>query len=530
MLVTNVIIINDITQEATHVKDFQAIDNIGELCYLLSRLALITRQFQLSRINKYPDFDTLKNFQVLIDNALIQQNNLLIDYSSWSDCKGSDAIKDNVIPYVTYSSPYVVQYTNLYTFTYEVISNVINIQSQLLLDQLKNGTLNVNPYYFFIIFNVMGESYNKLNEIYADLETCELNRLNSLNTLKINLLVAGMAILCVTFSSLGIYLVFIDYHLNLIWELLRIRSRNSFFELKESIEHRLAQIHEKYDISEYEVDSSILRHKEPLKFKHSLRTIARFSIIFIIAGLFILLQSFLLENNLQTSLRYHPTLTADVMNRKTLTARIIYYVLEARHNDTKADSLSISFPYYNTITTPQLNVYIISDQLNVLIDKLRFLPFQQIFSQELQTYTYYSYPSNSSFLMTGTLNAMKYFNDESLNYAINTVATIDTSIYTYCNESQILYNAINITTLMEISDLRNLIDSQLSNLFYFTGGFGGLFLLMYLFYYYPMLTFEINFLRKLTDIIQIIPRNSNSTISKTGSQTKAHFSSMLNSR
>ena len=82
MLVTNIIIVNNITQEATHVKDFQAIANIGELCYLLSRLALITRQFQLSRTNEYVDFDTLKNFQVLIDNALIQQNNLLIDYSS----------------------------------------------------------------------------------------------------------------------------------------------------------------------------------------------------------------------------------------------------------------------------------------------------------------------------------------------------------------------------------------------------------------------------------------------------------------
>ena len=78
---------------------------------------------------------------------------------------------------------------------------------------------------------------------------------------------------------------------------------------------------------------------------------------------------------------------------------------------------------------------------------------------------------------------------------------------------------------MGIADLKNLIDSQLVNLYYFTGGFGGFFLLMYLFYYYPMLTFEIKFLRKLTDIIQIIPKNANSTISKTATQTKAHFSS-----
>ena len=145
----------------------------------------------------------------------------------------------------------------------------------------------------------MGESFEKISSVYSGIKTCELNRLNSLNTLKVNLLVGGIAIICVIFLALGIYLILIDKHLNLIWELLRIRAYNSFFELRESIENRLTYIHEKEEINEVDVDSSFLKNKEPLKFKHSLRTIAKFSIIFIIALSFIIIQSFVLESNLQ---------------------------------------------------------------------------------------------------------------------------------------------------------------------------------------------------------------------------------------
>ena len=104
------------------------IDDFGELNFLFSRLALIARQFQSYMINKYPtNFDTIENFQQLINETMIQQINLLNDYSSWSDCESSRAIKEDVIPYITADNPYVVQYTNLYTFTGKVISNVINI-------------------------------------------------------------------------------------------------------------------------------------------------------------------------------------------------------------------------------------------------------------------------------------------------------------------------------------------------------------------------------------------------------------------
>ena len=371
----------------------------------------------------------------------------------------------------------------------------------------------------------MGESFEKISSVYSGIKTCELNRLNSLNTLKVNLLVGGIAIICVIFLALGIYLILIDKHLNLIWELLRIRAYNSFFELRESIENRLTYIHEKEEINEVDVDSSFLKNKEPLKFKHSLRTIAKFSIIFIIALSFIIIQSFVLESNLQNVLEFHPALSSDRMNRKVLATRITFYVFESRHNGMKPDSLNTLFPYYNTISAPQASVLSMYSELTVLIDKMRDLSIKSLFSSDLAAYSYFSYPSNDVFLTTGTINGLNYFAQESLNFGFNLINAIDSNGDIYYKESQALYDAMSATAVMEDIDLRNLINSQLNDLYSFTGGFGVLFLILYFIYYYPMLAFEIKFLRKIIEIIQIIPKNSNNTTNKSVNKTRARFSS-----
>ena len=353
----------------------------------------------------------------------------------------------------------------------------------MFLDQLKNGTLNADPYYFFIAFNIMGESFNKIIYFYSELKICELKRLSSLNILEDKLLIAEIIILFAIFFLLWIYLIFIDKDLNLIWELLRIRARNSFIKLKEKIASRLDEIHEKNEFIENEIDMNILKNKKILKFKHSARTISRFSIIFIIAVLFILLLSFLLESNLQNSLQLYPNLISRKVFRKFLLVRITYYVLECRHDDIKIDSLNLIFPYYNTITAPKESALDTYNELVISVDELRFFSYQSFFSQTLQEYIYNSYPSTSSFLVTGALNAIQYFMHESLNYCFNMIKGVDSNIYIYYNESQILYQAMDVSTEMEITDLKRLINSQLDDLYYFSGGFIGIMAILYLFYY-----------------------------------------------
>ena len=127
VVITNIIIVVYLTQEAIHAKNLQVINNLGELCFWFSRLALITRQFKHTTAKNSTDYDSVSDFQYIIDNIEIQQNNLLTDYDSWSGCKGSESINQDIIPYVTFANPYVIQHTNLYEFTEDIIDNVKNI-------------------------------------------------------------------------------------------------------------------------------------------------------------------------------------------------------------------------------------------------------------------------------------------------------------------------------------------------------------------------------------------------------------------
>ena len=102
-----------------------AIMNIGELNYYISQLALISRQFDINYRNGMGDIYTIDRFLSIINSTKVQQANLLADYNSWSYCKSSDAIKDDVIPYVTFENPSKMMYTNLYLFIGEIIKNVI---------------------------------------------------------------------------------------------------------------------------------------------------------------------------------------------------------------------------------------------------------------------------------------------------------------------------------------------------------------------------------------------------------------------
>ena len=152
-----------------------------------------------------------------------------------------------------------------------------------MLSEIINGTYNYDQYLFFIVLNSMGEPYNKVLNAYNDVKNCESKNLNDLNTIKNYVIIIGIVVLCCGFLSLAIYLIIIDKYLNLIWEILRTRIRNSFFQLRKNIENRISQIHEKIDFGNDDFDVDTLKNKQILNYRHSFKTIIRFSIIFIIA-------------------------------------------------------------------------------------------------------------------------------------------------------------------------------------------------------------------------------------------------------
>ena len=374
------------------------------------------------------------------------------------------------------------------------------------MNELTNKTYNYNDYVFFIVFNAMGESLNRVMVILNDLKNCELGRLNDLTTMKKNLFVVGNVTLLCGFLLLAIYLFIIDKHLNLIWELLRTRVKNAFFEIRETIKERVSQVHGKNDFLQNEIDSSILKYSQAYKFRHSLRTLSKISIIFIIAFVFTFIQYYIFEENLQIPLKYHTLLLASVMERKVFISRLGFFVLESDINGTFSE-LTHSFPFYTGFNWLNNSI---EENYNLIIKNLKSSENPEIISlmsPTLKEYVYNSYPSNLTFLTAGTLNAAMYFAQESLFYSFTNIKDNFSNLYQYYTEASALYAALDLTSAMDNTVIADLINQQLSNLYYFTAGFGALFLLMYFCYYYPIFSFDINFLNKLTDLILIIPKN-----------------------
>ena len=151
----------------------------------------------------------------------------------------------------------------------------------------------------------MGESVNRILIVSDDLANCELSRLDDIYIIKMDLFIVANATLIGGFLFIAVYLFIIDKHLNLIWELLRIRIQNAFFEIRENIQERVSQVHGSNEILQNDFDSNIIKNSQKFKFRHSLRTILKISAIFVIAFVFTFIQYFIFEQNLQAPLKYH---------------------------------------------------------------------------------------------------------------------------------------------------------------------------------------------------------------------------------
>ena len=262
----------------------------------------------------------------------------------------------------------------------------------------------------------------------------------------------------------------------------------------------------KNELLNNDFDSSDLKNTQKLEFRHSLRTISKVSIIFAFATLFIFIQYFYFEKNLQLCLQYKSQLVHSIMSRKILITRLGFFVLETDIDNTNC-SLATIFPYYNGLGSTNSSIIAIYNELLVYIEKMEDPTTKELLSPVLLDDIFNSYSSNYSFLAKGTLNALIYFSEESLFYGLNNYEYGYASLYKYYSEASALYDALDDSANMDNIVMTNSINSQLNSLYYFNAGFGALFLIMYAVYYYPMLSSDINFLKKLTDIILIIPKN-----------------------
>ena len=368
----------------------------------------------------------------------------------------------------------------------------------------------------------MGESVNKIRIVTDELKNCELSRLDDINNIKMYLFILGNAILISGFLFIAVYLFIIDKQLNLIWELLRTRIQNAFFEIRENIQERISQVHGNNEILNNDFDSNIVKNNQKFKFRHSLRTISKISVIFAIALAFTFIQYFIFEQNLQIPLKYHTVLLSSVMERKILLTRLGFFVLENDISGSNNSVLSV-FPFYTGFGNLDETVKDLYTQITLNLQEAESPLINALMSSALNDYIYKSFPSNLTFLSTGTLNGVTYILQEAFYFAFNDAEDSFANFNQYFTEVIALYEALDITSAMNNANISDLISTQLNNLYYFTGGFGILFLLLYFCYYYPMLSSDAKFLEKLTDLLLILPKIQNTVNDKPLTQKKIHF-------
>ena len=196
------------------------------------------------------------------------------------------------------------------------------------------------------------------------------------------------------------------------------------------------------------------------------------------------------------------------MERKILLTRLGFFVLENDISESNT-SLASTFQFYIGIGNLDDTINDLYNEIVLNLQEAESPSINALMSPTLKDYIYKSYPSNISFLSTGTLSGVTYILHESLYFAFNNVEDSFSSFNQYFTELTALYEALDATSSMDSANISELINTQLNNLYYFTGGFGMLFLLIYFCYYYPMLSFDIKFLEKLSDLILIIPKIKN---------------------
>ena len=189
-----------------------------------------------------------------------------------------------------------------------------------------------------------------------------------------------------------------------------------------------------------------------------------------------------------------------------LSNRLEFFVLESELENTNR-SLSASFPFYDGLETPKNSINDIYNQINGNIRGMEDPTVIPLLSTITQHCVYTSFPSNYTFLATGSLHALLYYLYESLYFSVNNNEDNLAERDQYFIEANAFSNALITTSNLINADIRGLINSKLNSLYFLSAGFGALFLLMYFCYYYPMLSSDINFLRKLTELIITIPKN-----------------------
>jgi hypothetical protein len=372
-----------------------------------------------------------------------------------------------------------------------------------MLIELTRGTNNYTNQLFFLLFNGYGTPINLLGSSFLNLGTCELSRIVSLGTTQNYILIIGIVVLGCSFTFLSLYLLSIDRSLNTLWEYLRRRIHHGFYEVKQAISDRLAQYHYQNDAGETDFDSNSYKDSKRLSFRHSLRYLGRFSILFVFSVVFYIVCAFVFYSNIQNYLYNRPELLTTTLNRRVQLNVLAFTTLEHEYMGFNY-SIPMIFPYFTNLMDPITYwTSAISEILNtndfIRSPEARMLMYSDLYSLIFQYY------SNSTILTLGTLVSVGYITQEAMyimnDGTLNSFDTIDLFVSQLVQVSSAIQNTASLLNV----DSQSIINDQLNKLIYFSVAGSSFVLFIYLFYYLPLLLSEIRILKKITDVLRILP-------------------------
>lgn len=335
------------------------------------------------------------------------------------------------------------------------------------------------------------------------LTKCENDRVMDLNDVRMLLMIVAIAVSGMLACFLSIYVFSADKTFNNLWELLRKRAHSGYYDFRFCLLDRLSLLHDQPNNYE-EIEASVYKQSHQIKYWHSAIYLKRFAFFFISAGVLYIVTSYVFYENIHNYLYYRPTLMYTIIIRRISITELCFFSNENEILDSSF-SLTKTFPEINSLSPPIVSYKAALANLLLTKNTMRKERIRALMSPELEDLIFQYIDNVPTFLSLGTYTAMAYLNIESQFITYNKIQDSYVFMVNYVDEMMVMTDKLKYVSLNCNSDSKYLIETQLENLSYFISCFSLVAVIYYFAYYRPYLNNEQLIVKRVTEIIEIIP-------------------------
>ncbi|OMJ81096.1 hypothetical protein SteCoe_18508 [Stentor coeruleus] len=498
IIIYNIIILIYISNAISHANSLETLNDLGDLAYVTAQIALISRTIDTSIKSGTVPLYTLADLHDRVNSIKILQEILLKTYNEWSFCDYSKIVRQDEIPYW--------DYLNLPDIEHESLHSIIGLLIESANDFIAHIESNSTDYkssLYFIIYNGIGISFRETRKAMVGLTECEHNRVIELNNVRTLLLIVAMVVSGFLASFLAVYILYSDRIINTLWESLQKKVHAGYYDFRQILLERLSQLHDQQNDYD-EIDANLYKQYKPQKFYHSMRFIKRFIIFFIIAGVLYIVTSYVFYEHIHNYLYYRPTLMYAIISRRISLTELCFFSNEIEYQYTPF-SLDKSFYEYNALADMKKSYKTALADLLKTKNTMRDPHVMSLMSKGLEEMIFQNIDQVPTFLSFGTYAAMAYLNFESQYISYDNKKDDAEFIQNYIEQMNTMTSQLKIVSNYCNSDSKHLINEQLDYLKYFIICFSIFIIMIYAFYYYPYLAKEQKVLKRLTQLIAVLP-------------------------